>query len=267
MPHPIERLRWIARAEGAGPSLLAREAAGALGGVRDDPAAMVLACRRLIERHPGIGPIWWLAARVLAAGDPPAEAWAVAGDLESDPTPAVLAAELPEEVTATVVGWQEHLGEALRRRGDLGVLVVRGDGEGPGLVRRLASSGVEACDVPDSGLGAAVRESDLVLLEALALGPGGFTATAGSLAAAATGYVLGIPVWVVAGVGRVLPGRLWEALQSRLDAEGEAWETTVDVVPLALASSVVGPSGREAPDDAVKRADCPITPELLRWES
>lgn len=267
MPHPIERLRWIARAEGAGPSLLTQEAAAALATIGDDPAAMVTGCRRLIDRHPGIGPMWWLAARVLASGDPVGEAWAASAELDADPTAAVLAAHLPDEVTATVVGWQEQVGDGLRRRGDLEVLVVRGDGEGPGLVRRLCSSGLEAVDVPDSGLGAAVRDSDLVLLEALALGPDGYTATSGSLAAAATGWALGIPVWVVAGAGRVLPGRLWETLQSRLDMEGDPWETTVDVVPLAWTTSVVGPRGLDDPDDAVKRADCPITPELLRWES
>ena len=43
---------------------------------------------------------------------------------------------------------------------------------------------------------------------------------AGSHAAAAVAHHAGVPVWVVAGVGRVLPQRMWEALTQRLD-EGE----------------------------------------------
>src|SRR5437660_12821098 len=97
--HPIERLRYVARADGAGPSLLVREAAGALAGFADDPAALVTACRRLVDRHPTAGPMWWLAARVLAADDPGMEAWSSAQVLDDDVTPSVLADHLPADAT------------------------------------------------------------------------------------------------------------------------------------------------------------------------
>ena len=42
--HPIEHLRYVARAAGEGPALLAREAAGALATFNDDPAGLVTAC-------------------------------------------------------------------------------------------------------------------------------------------------------------------------------------------------------------------------------
>jgi hypothetical protein len=74
----------------------------------------------------------------------------------------------------------------------------------------------------------------------------------------------GIPTWVVAGVGRVLPGRLWEAMVRRLDDEADPWEAATEVVPLDLADRVVGPAGPQLPSEAVRRADCPIAPELLR---
>ena len=141
-----------------------------------------------------------------------------------------------------------------------------GEGEADTFVRRLESAGVDAYDVPESGLGTAVREGTIVLLEAEALGPDGFVATTGSLAAAATARQLEREVWVVAGAGRVLPGRLWDALVERLDRDADPWEVEYEVVPLEWATYVSGPSGLQSPEDAAKRADCPIPPELLRWE-
>ena len=207
MPHPIERLRWVARADGVTATLLVREAAGALASVgTTDPAGLVMGVRRLIARHPTVGPMWWLAAKVLVSLDPVAEAWGAATELDDDPTPEVLAAHLPDDATVTILGWPEQVGEVLRHRGDLEVLVVESRGEGSAMARRLESAGVAAYDVPESGLGAAVRESSLVVLEAAALGPDGFVAVSGSLAAAAVARAADIPVWVVAGVGACYRG-------------------------------------------------------------
>jgi hypothetical protein len=267
MPHPIERLRWVARAEGAGATLLAREAAGALASVGDDLPGLLTGCRRLLDRHPAVGPLWWLAARSLAAEDPARELYVAMSDLDADPTTGVLAANLPDDVTVTVLGWPEQAGDALRRRGDLEVLVVDSKGEGGSFARRLSADGVEAFEVAEQGLGTAVRESGLVLLEASALGPTGAVCSAGSLAAAAVGRALGIDVWVVAGAGRVLPGRLWDALLARLDAADDPWALEDEVVPLEWCTGVAGPKGVDVPADAIKRADCPVVPELLGWGS
>jgi hypothetical protein len=253
--HPIERLRHVARAEGAGASLLVREAAGALAGFGADPPGMVTACRRLVDRHPAVGPMWWLAANVLAAGEPVAAAWRSADELDGDPTPAALAKELPDDATVVVLGWPELAADALRRRADLEVLVVDAAGEGSGLARRLRGAGVDAIDVPDAGLGSAVAESDLVLLEAGAIGHDGLVAVAGSRAAAAVAQHAGTPVWVVAGVGRALPDGLWDALVDRLAADAsEPWDRIDEVVPLGLVDEVIGS----------RRATCPVAPELLK---
>jgi len=263
--HPIEHLRYVARAAGEGPALLAREAAGALAAFSDDPAGLVTACRRLVDRQPTSGPIWWLAARVLGAPDDGAtEAWRAAAELERDPTVDALVVDLPDDALVTVIGWPEQVGAALRRRGDARVLVVDAAAEGDGLVRRLTGAGVDADLVDESGLGGAAAESDLVLLEASALGPSGFVALAGSRAAAAVGRHAGAAVWLVAGVGRVLPGRLWDALATRLTDAAEPWESIDELVPLDLVDRVIGPTGAQSPDDAVRRADCPVTPELLK---
>ncbi|HEX2063696.1 MAG TPA: hypothetical protein VHE80_04660, partial [Acidimicrobiales bacterium] len=242
--HPIERLRLVARAEGVSPSLLVREAAAALAGLGDDPVGTVTACRRLVERHPAIGPMWWLAARVLTAADAGVEAWRVVTELDEDPTSARLAAALPADATTLLLGWPAQAGDGVRMRGDLEVLLVDCAGEARGLAHRLRNLGMETVEVADAGLGAAVLQSDLVVLEASALGPDGFVATRGSYAAAAVGNRAGIPVWVVAGVGRALPAPLWEALGRRLGQDlDEPWERSDEVVPLALADQVVGPHG------------------------
>jgi hypothetical protein len=253
----------VARAAGEGPALLAQEAAGALAAFGDDPAGLVIACRRLVDRQPTSGPFWWLSARVLAAGDPIDEAWRSADELHADCTPATLASHLPDGGVVTVLGWPEQIGAALARRGDLRALVVDAVGEGHGLVRRLRRAEAEVDLVPESGLGAAVGASTLVLLEASALGAGGLVTVAGGHAAAAVGRHAGTPVWAVAGVGRMLPARLWEALARRL-AGDEPWHAGEEVVPLDLVDQVVGPSGPRLPADALAHVDCPVAPELMR---
>jgi hypothetical protein len=263
--HPIERLRYVARADGAGPSLLGRESAAALASFASDPVALVTAARRLVERHPSAGTVWWLAARVLSAG--PDEAWHAAEELEDDPTAAVLAAALPDDAAVLVVGWPEQVGDALRKRGDLEVLVAEcaSDGSGAAFARRLRNEGIDTIEVPDAGIAAAAADVHLVLLEATALGPDGFVAATGSRAAAAVAHHAGIPVWVAVGAGRVLPGRLWEALVRRLDdGDDDPWDRADEVVPLDLADEVWGPHGAVAAAEAPKRADCPVAPELLK---
>jgi hypothetical protein len=261
--HPIERLRHVARAPGEAPALLAREAAGALAAFGDDPAGLVTACRRLVDRQPTAGPVWWLASRVLAAADPAQEAWRSARALADDGTPQALAAALPEDARVLVVGWPEQAGEALARRGDLAVLALDVAGEGHALVNRLRGAGVEAEAVDPAGAGAAAAASAIVLVEALAAGPSGAVAAAGSRAAAAAGRHAGASVWLVAGVGRVLPARLWEALRARLEGRGAPWAEPEEVVPADLLDGVVGPAGPVAAAAALAAADCPVAPELL----
>jgi hypothetical protein len=262
--HPMERLRMVARAGDEDPGLVAQEAAAALAACSGDAAALVIGCRRLVDHQPTSGPVWWLAARVLAAADPAAEAWRSATELDDDPTPAACAYHLPEGARVTVVGWPDQVAAALRRRGDCEVLVVDALGAGRPLAGSLRRAGSDVVLVAESGLGSAAAAGDVVLLEARAVGPSGFVATAGSLAAAAVGRASGVPVWVVAGAGRVLPAPLWDALLARLAEGSELWDSAYDVVPLRLADQVVGPAGPGPAEDAPARADCPPVPELTR---
>ena len=247
--HPIEHLRYVARSSGADPSLLVRETAGALAGMLAvEPAGLVPACRRLVERHLTVGPVWWLSARVLTAPDPLRAARASAAEMDNDPTARALAAALADDVTVTVVGWPEVAGAGLRRRGDIEVLVADAMGDGPILARRLEDAVARATVVADAGVAAAVVVSDLVVIEATAAGPSGVLATLGSHSAAAVAASRGVPVWVVAGVGRVLPAPLWDSLLGRLDqGPAEPWDRPVELVPAALVTAVAGPDGLVGP--------------------
>ena len=265
--HPIERLRYVARSSGAPQAVLVRETAAALGGLGFDPAGLVTACRRVLDRHPTSGPLWWLCARVLTAvDDADAEGWRCADELEDDPTADELAHALPSDSTVCVLGWPELAGEALARRGDIEVLAVDALDEGSGLVRRLRYAGVDATDVPVSGLGAAAAGADLVLLEASAVGAASLVAVAGSHAAAAVASHAGVPVWAVAGLGRRLPDLLFKALVARLATEhgGEPWEVADEVVPGDLVDRVCTGVGPIEPAVAFANADCPVAAELLK---
>lgn len=280
--HPIERLRYVARAQGAPPASLVREAAGALASLGGEPAAMVTACRRLVDRHPGLGPMWWLSARVLCSGDPDGEAWRAASELDADPTPSELAAQLPESATVVVVGRADQVTGALRRRGDVRALALTDSSAAmtrtstPGRVasaarssagpsRRPRSSRLELVEVPWATLGSVVSSASLVLIDVEAAGPSGLVAEMGSLAAAAAGRALGVEVWAVAGVGRMLPARLWEALVTRHRAESDdSWSRSLEFVPAELVGQVMGSAGLEGWSTASRRSVCPEAPELLR---
>lgn len=253
--HPIERLRYVARAGGLDLAELVQEAALALIGFADDPAALVTACRSLVDRHPAAGPVWWLAARVLTSSDPAAEAWQVVEEVESDATAAALYRAVPDGARVLAVGWPDTFAMALSRRGDCRLLVVDPTG---------AAGGFDVEEVPDSGLGAAAASVDLVLVEAQAMGPDGFVAVIGARAGSAVAAAAGRPVWCVAPRGRVLPEGLWRVLAQRLDDNPEPWFEPDELVPLGLVAAVVRDGGVFDPVEAGAEPDCAFAPELVR---
>lgn len=264
--HPIERLRYVARASGVPQQVIVGETAAALASFGSDPQGLVTACRRIVSRQPTSGPLVWFASRVLTAGDPASEIWEAAGAMQADRTASELAHALPDDGTVSVLGWPDELGEVLPRRGDLTVLVIDTLSEGSGFASRLLHADVAAVDVPLAGLGAAVAASSLVLLESPAIGPDEFLAVAGSRAAAAVARHAGIPVWLVGGVGRLLPQRMWDGLRLRVERDGDPWDAHEEVVPLDLVDRIVGPAGVEPVAAALRRTDCPIVPELFRGD-
>lgn len=82
----MEYLRHVAGAQGASASDLVHESAWALGAMASDPQALVLIVRRLVEKHPTCGPLWWLGSHVLTATDPAARLRELTAEYADDPT-------------------------------------------------------------------------------------------------------------------------------------------------------------------------------------
>jgi hypothetical protein len=225
--HPIERLRYVARAGWAGPGALGAEAAYALADLAEhEPAAMLPACRRLLERNPACGPLWWVAARLCSAGDPAAEAVRCAEELEDDPTAALLEAALPADA------------------------------------RVVHHGGI-----------AEATSADVVLVETDALGPGGMVLDPDDRGLLDAARACEADIWVMAGAGRVLPLRLWQALVDRLEHPATTRRPSrsvfddfeprrVVVAELRGVTRVAGPFGVRGVAEALAQAGCPEPPEL-----
>jgi hypothetical protein len=248
--------------------MLVHETAGAIRGLQLEPAGLVVACRRIVERHPTSGPLWWFCASLLTSTEPFRAAVALASDVENDPTPDHLVDVLSADATVCVVGWPDLIGDAVMRRGDVRVLVVDADDHADSFVRRLHRSDVDAELVAPAGAAAAVLASDLVLVEAMAAGSlvdNEVLATPCSRAVASVAYCSEIPVWLVAGHGRRLPPDLLACMTARTTGGARPWDARAESVPLGLIGSVVGPTGAvsaDAPD--VLAAECPMAYELVR---
>lgn len=260
--HPIEHLRYVARARGADASSLVREAATALASLRADHANLVIAGRRIVERHPEAGPLWWMCAHLLTSDDPTSRAWEIAGEIADDPTPRRVAAALPDEATVLTIGWPELGGAGLMLRGDVRVLCVDSRFEASGFMQRLERYDVDCEPVPPESIARAAAAADVALVEAVAASPARVLAPVGSHVIAAVARSVGTPVWLVAGVGRRLPVEYVDAIGDRIAPEVDGWDGDVDDLPLDLVTHVVTEDGLE--DGAALGPDCPFAPELLR---
>ncbi|HML01405.1 MAG TPA: hypothetical protein VK428_14560 [Acidimicrobiales bacterium] len=228
--HPIERLRYVARSGWGGPASLGAEAAYALAELAEqEPAALLTACRRLLERNPGCGPLWWVCARVLCAGDAWAEAAHCAQLLEDDPTEQLLEVEL------------------------YGLRAVRHGGVG-----EVASADVVvvAADVIGPA-GMVIDAGDCGLLEA-ARAVGTDIWVSGGV-----GRVLPARLWQAMSVRLESPPR-----PSRTAASSwfDPVASSAVVVDLQAVRKVAGPTGVHETPRSLSRPDCPEPPELVaRW--
>jgi hypothetical protein len=256
---PFERLRYLARwSDDDGPELLS-EAADCLAAFGGDPAGLVVACRRLLAHHSSTATLWWLCAQVLAAPDARDAAWSAWQAYTDDETPGRLAAALPfpHDDPVAVLGWPEIVGTGLGERPDLDLVVVRSRSGAEKLSRRLRTAEQAVRVVTEAELLA--LEPSHLLVEASAAGGGNalVPSGAGDLAAAARDH--GAKVWLVAGLGRVLPDRLFQSL---LRAVGD--DASRELLAAEHVDRVVGPTGAEPPAMLSRRMDCTVAPELLR---
>ena len=236
--HPIERLRAVARARDVEQTLLASEAASVLGSLAFDPMSLLTSCRRLIDRHPEAGALWWACARLLAAADARAEARTIALDLADDPARIDLSLELPDGAVVAVIpdaaGGSDLAYDLAGMRDDLEL--VEADDAG-------YASGTAAGHAPAGG-----TADRILLVETGAAGPDRFLGAAGTGEAMAEAREEGVAVWLLVAVGRRLPGPLFDALVTRVGAPAG------EVLPIDGIDRIVEP--RQVP--------CPCPPELLR---
>jgi len=265
--HPIEHLRYVARAQGADPSSLVEETAHALGSLHFDPSGLVVACRRIVERHPFTGALWWLCANVATSAEPFEAVWELADEIRSDRTGAELAAILPDEADVVTIGDPDVIGDGLVRRGDVRVLALDAGFTATSFVRRMERYDVDVEAIDAGVAGAAVRSADVVLVEALGVDSERCIVPMGSSTIAAAASVFGTELWLVAGVGRRLPSGFLDAMVAKVDAsnaDSDAWELDVEVLPTSIFTHVVGPHGKVPMGPPAIVAECPMAHELLR---
>lgn len=266
--HPIEHLRYVARAQGADPTSLVEETAHALGSLHFDPSGIVVACRRIVERHPFTGPLWWLCANVTTSAEPFEAVWELADEIRHDPTARELAAVLPDDATVVTIGDPDVIGAGLTRRGDVRVLAFDAGHTATSFVRRLERHDVDVEPVDAGVAGAAIRAADVVLVEALAADSERAVVPIGSSTIAAIASAWETPVWLVAGVGRRLPSGYVDAMVERvgelIDDGIDAWDLDVEVLPTSMLTDVVGPHGKVPMGPPAIVADCAFAAELLR---
>ena len=97
--HPIERLRYVARAGAAPDRVLVAESVPALSAFASRPGPMLVALRQLIVRQPDSPGLLGLAAHMVQALDPIEAGWSFAESLELDQT-----AEHAEEIAIAEAG-------------------------------------------------------------------------------------------------------------------------------------------------------------------
>ena len=260
---PFERLRRIARHSGDDRTLVA-EAADCLAEFDADPAGLVVTCRRLLTHHPDCAPLWWLCARVLAAPDPSDAAWEAEGSCATTAPPA---ASPRCSRSRTSARSRCSAGPSSPARRSSPVPISRcsrcGAPHGDDSWRaRLARS--DASARPVDAIEASALEPSHVLVEIEAASPTRALVLDGtSDAARRRSRKPTTLVWLVAGVGRVLPARLFDAMVGRLDPPEDHGLELVDV---QMADRIAGPTGLERPEHLIRRVDAPVAPELLRLD-
>ncbi len=261
--HPIEQLRYVARASGADAGLLVEEAASALGVFAHDPPGLVTACRRLLTRQPTVGPLWWMSAKLAMTAEPRRAARAIIDEIVEDPTARHLSREIPDGATIVVIGWPAITVASLPRRGDVDVLVLDVEGQANAVVRRLDRADIDAESVDPAHVAGAIEEADLVIIEAGAMGNLSVLTDVGNLPAIAVARLSNTPVWFVAGVGRHLPEQYFTEIVDRIaDVDLPAFVSPYEVISLTLADRIVTPKGISLVGE-LGSSDCPFAPELL----
>ena len=249
--HPIEHLRYLARAGYADAPELVAETASALRYLGSDPANLVLTCRRIVEKHPACGPLWWMCAELLTALEPRDTLRRCVDEIHGDSTPVHLAGHLatrfPEGSMVVVNGWSWEIAVALTQSFDVEACVVDGDNGADHMIRVLERADVECHLVEPQRASAAVNQSDAVIVSTAFAGGTNLWCPIGSAQLAASAYCSGIDVIATTPVGTRLPTSFADVIVSLVDDDvrGEPWHRDVEAVPIGLVTVLVGTRGVE----------------------
>jgi hypothetical protein len=176
-----------------------------------------------------------------------------------DRTASRLASSLPfpHDDPIAVLGWPETTGAALAERPDLDVAVIRTDSTARRLRARSGDDALRPRVVDMTEV--LVAPPSHLLVEVYAASP------TTAMVPNGTGdlvWSLGtVELWLVAGVGRLIPQRLFEVARDEIERTDEPVAETLE---LGRARRIAGPGGLDAPDRFAARLDCPVAPELLR---
>jgi hypothetical protein len=214
--HPIERLRYVARAGEVDATELACEAAYALAGLASDRRALVQACRRLLEFHPDCAPLWWVSAHALDAIDLRAVIFRVVGQLEDDASIDELFA-LPASTDVVVAQSSRQIVRALSERPDIAVRLVGAPHQVRSGLRFFSDSFTPPQGYTTDEIDLALKGATVVIVEALVASSAGYLFDEPGRLIAESAIRAELPLHVLAGVGRILPIELFQAMVSRLD--------------------------------------------------
>lgn len=247
--HPIERLRYLARAGYADAPELVCETASALRHLGADPANLLVTCRRIVERYSTCGPLWWLCAELLTSLEPRDTLRRCVDAVREDSTPTHLLGHLqtrfPDGGTVVVNGWSWEIAVALVQSVAFEVCVVGDDNGAEHMRRALERNEVVVHLVDPRRAAAAVGESRAVVVSTAFAAPDGLWSPIGSGQLAATAYCAGIDVVATTPVGTRLPKVFADAIVRLVDedTQGEVWHRDIEMISLGLVSAVVGGEG------------------------
>jgi hypothetical protein len=243
--HPIEHLRYIARARGADPRDLVRETAYALDALHCGPGELLVACKRILERHADCAPLWWLCSHLLCGQENAADL------IEADTTDRLVADALGAEARVLTLAGGPTVAAALGRRGDLTVFVTDSRHHGSATMQYLERRDVACEAVQPEAIAAAMSDVDLVIIEATAMSDARAITRIGGRALAIVAQACGVPVWLVAPTGTGLADQVVSAIDAYLRTEGGAsWDLDHEICDLNLIGRVLagGPIAPLAPE-------------------
>jgi hypothetical protein len=152
-----------------------------------------------------------------------------------------------------------YIADSLVERIDVSAHLVGDPWDLQAAMRMLAGGGEVLGWTVDEAAGA-LDGATLCCVEAQAAGPAGALVRRSGVALAAAARAAGVPVWLVAGVGRVLPASLFDAMARRAASDPEG----ASLLDVGVFDTCIGPDGATAVREGLERGAGPVASELTR---